>query len=272
MKLESDQESLFNPLLELMAITGVDYTLFFRALCSFACTDVGFASSTTYDPTMLLKNQESDPTDCLGLLVKSHVQILNEEITFRSQSLVAAEIASRTTFSVDVGVSNVNLGEANTQEFEPLDLPTVEEIADMWKDWAVLYRKRLIAQLPPSKRAGDGLVEADRVRKTRLLLVNPMYCLRGSILKHVLVETEKLFPAVSEAKQPMNAMYCFINTRKNRRQSMRPEPVKHQDAFKGVQRLQKIVVDNLYGRADTSEYSVDEKKAAQVWSRIPSLV
>ena len=43
---EGDLENLILPLLQLLADAGVDYHIFFRALCNFKTTDAEFAGET----------------------------------------------------------------------------------------------------------------------------------------------------------------------------------------------------------------------------------
>nr|KAJ3418717.1 hypothetical protein HK105_007941 [Polyrhizophydium stewartii] len=47
---DGDFERLIIPLLEILAETGVDYTLFFRSLCYFRCSDALFSRHITYEP------------------------------------------------------------------------------------------------------------------------------------------------------------------------------------------------------------------------------
>ncbi|KAJ2994232.1 hypothetical protein HDV02_001734 [Globomyces sp. JEL0801] len=83
--LPDDYDRLINPLLELMASTGVDYTTFFRTLCSFGCSETKYAQIVTYNPkgSHSIDNLKSSiPADSLGVLLKALLVLKEQDRIF----------------------------------------------------------------------------------------------------------------------------------------------------------------------------------------------
>ncbi|KAH9250766.1 hypothetical protein BASA81_011420 [Batrachochytrium salamandrivorans] len=92
---DTDLDQLITPLLQIMAETGVDYTLFMRSLCYFKCDDSAFALQTDYDPRGRHSGDQlsapvcvaSEPMDPLTLLLRSLSRLHLEEATVDPASI-----------------------------------------------------------------------------------------------------------------------------------------------------------------------------------------
>lgn len=200
---ESDYETIINPLLEILAATGTDYTAFFRALSSFGCSETKYTQTTSYYPEGAHspeKLRASNPTDCLGIILKSLVNLQDEDRAFLARE-VEKRVKERTS---QKEASGEVPGENEDGSFlpydialEPLGYPSLEETAKTWKCWAHMYRARLVSQLG-EKSSPDALQEEDGTRERRLKTINPKYCLRGCIIRNMIKEIEKNYPASPE--------------------------------------------------------------------------
>lgn len=224
---ESDYEILINPLLELMASTGVDYTLFFRAICSFGCEDSIYDKQVMYDPNGIHSENQlklSNPSDCLGLLLKGLYNLkeqdkkcIEKEIEkYKRQGLTVPISSQESNPSIPVdsetsdlpilppkNSDNLTLDIKNQQEqqqstdipgLKPLPFPSYDQVASSWKIWSHMYRSRILNQYPSEKRTPEYILEEDIKRQTQLKTVNPKYILRGYILQDHVKQIENLFP------------------------------------------------------------------------------
>ncbi|KAJ8324806.1 hypothetical protein O5D80_007034 [Batrachochytrium dendrobatidis] len=102
----TDMDELITPLLDIMAATGVDYTLFFRALSYFKCKDAAFSLLVAYEPfgrhreDMLDEAVRVAGTGCMDplTLLLSSLQRLHRE---HAEMLKRRSNGSMNTTSVD---------------------------------------------------------------------------------------------------------------------------------------------------------------------------
>jgi uncharacterized protein YdiU (UPF0061 family) len=179
-----DYETLINPLLELLATTSADYTLFFRALCDISLSEPLYSEASKYDPIgkhSVDELRQSNPTDCLGILLKSLQRLQDADTEFvqsENEQLLKPQLS-------DVPIEKV----------EPLPFPTLEDVANTWKLWLPLYRSRLLSHVPVAQRSNPQIVtEQDIKRQSEMKKVNPKVSLRSWILKDLMQITRQFTP------------------------------------------------------------------------------
>lgn len=173
---DRDFESIINPLLELLAKTGSDYTNFFRLLNSFSISETKFNLQVSYQPNGLHEPstlRDNPATDCLSLLLKSLSALHDVEAITRPSTPLASDI-------------------------ELSSLISLEAASDLWKNWANFYRARLISQLPVNRKTPEAMIEEDTLRQKKLKLINPKFSLRSWIVHESLGEVEKQFLPIAE--------------------------------------------------------------------------
>ncbi|EGF82082.1 hypothetical protein BATDEDRAFT_18967 [Batrachochytrium dendrobatidis JAM81] len=87
----ADMDELITPLLDIMAATGVDYTLFFRALSYFKCKDAAFSLLVAYEPFGRHREDMLDEAVRLWALVYRS-RLMNEMATENLPSSVETAI------------------------------------------------------------------------------------------------------------------------------------------------------------------------------------
>ncbi|KAJ3124938.1 hypothetical protein HK098_000710 [Nowakowskiella sp. JEL0407] len=193
---ETDLEEIILPLLQLMADTMVDYTFFFRSLCTFR---------TSPEETFLhqLTDTRSEPSNhqptCKSL------NILLDALDNLPEMLQTTSLQQS---SVDLLSANLegSLKDLTTQsdpESEPKStsritspsksqIPTYSQITTNWKLWCEKYRTRIFADslVPPDKTENtdkfkNEISGVDFHRQERMKKSNPKYVLRNWILKEL---------------------------------------------------------------------------------------
>ncbi|KAJ3276653.1 hypothetical protein HDV01_004186 [Terramyces sp. JEL0728] len=304
---QGDYDQIINPLLEILAATGVDYTFFFRSICNFGCSDVKYSQEISYLPGGIHSEEallSSEPANTLGLLLKSLATLRKEDAMY-----VAAENErlNRESFVVPTNPTKDNNstqlpsiaedGQETAAEpapipqiqapkrpgIEPLPFPSLDEIASQWKYWAHMYRTRLIAQLPNERKSTQALAEEDQARQKSLKTINPRYAMRGCMLREAMNSVNKTMPpAILNRRTSIQAKQ---NSQKGKRRGKKEDEITekveppqvniHTSSFKDVQKLLKIVVNDMYGDIAESKSgwkTEEDKLFAQSWSTPPNNV
>ncbi|KAJ3254556.1 hypothetical protein HK103_007110 [Boothiomyces macroporosus] len=304
----ADYDQIINPLLEMLAATGADYTAFFRFISTFGCSDAKYSQEISYLPEGVHSEEallNSEPVNTLGLLLKSlatlrkedadYVAAENERINRESfvvptsptketnTSQLAAIAEDETMDEADQAATSPQIPQIQVptpQMVEPLPLPTLDEVASQWKYWAHMYRTRLISQLPNERKSGQALIEEDQIRQRKLKTVNPRYIMRGYMLRDMMNSVNKIMPPFVFNRR---ASVQSKQSNKGKRRGKKDEDVVEKiefpqtnvqtSSFKDVQKLLKIVVNDIYGDVSESKtgWKTDEDKVyAQKWGELPS--
>jgi uncharacterized protein YdiU (UPF0061 family) len=213
---EQDYKSLINPLLDLLASTGADYGRFFRALTNFSCNEVEYNEMVTYDPSEKHSKQnlrKTEPQDCLGLLLKALLVLIDSEEAYIQSEIKKIEDAGLNPYipslprieeneeiepPKDAGYQTLDY--ESFPQLKPLPLPSLSDIAAAWKFWTMTYRARLMSNMGKSP---EEIKQADAKRQKLLKSVNPKYTLRRCIIQDALREIRDSTPilALKKAQQ-----------------------------------------------------------------------
>ncbi|KAJ3324158.1 hypothetical protein HDV06_000699 [Boothiomyces sp. JEL0866] len=304
----SDYDQIINPMLELLAATGVDYTAFFRSISSFGCGETKYSQEISYLPGGVHSEEallSTEPANTLALLLRSLAVLKKEDAEY-----VAAETEriNRESFVVPTSPAKENnssqlpsIAEDEPEGpeaepaaipqiqvpkppgIEPLPLPSLDEVASQWKFWAHMYRTRLIAQLSNERKSAQALMEEDHARQRKLKNINPRYVMRGYMLRDTISAVNKLMPPVIFNRRA--SMQAKQGNTKAKRRGKKDDEVADKidtsqvniqtNSFKEVQKLLKIIVNDVYGEIAESRsgWKTDEdKQFAQTWSVTPSTV
>jgi uncharacterized protein YdiU (UPF0061 family) len=193
-----DFDTLINPLLDLLAQTGADYTTFFRALCELTIFETE-SDGSKYDPDGIHNPQAlrtGKQNTCLGILLQGLLRLQDADSEF-----VAAENEKRAKL--------IAMG-AKVEIIEPLPFPTLEEVANNWKLWLPMYRSRLVSNLTAQQKSStEMLKQLDQKRQLMTRKVNPKFTMRGWILEHIsdLVQSNFAPDFEMKSKSDGNAYY-----------------------------------------------------------------
>ncbi|KAJ3361138.1 hypothetical protein HDU91_004070 [Kappamyces sp. JEL0680] len=213
---ENDFETLINPMLDLLSQTGADYTTFFRLLSRFSCDTSNFAAQTTYDSMQAHSKENllaSQPTDVLSFLLRSLYLMAEQDVLFvnaereklshsRGSIQLSQEQISRLSVSKDsprLSTTQPPAGAAKVQvpaeNLELLPLANPFDVSILWKQWAAMYKARLMGDMNPEVFKKPHLVaEEDEARCKLMQTLNPLHCLRQSVVKEAVDQVASLFP------------------------------------------------------------------------------
>ncbi|KNC97810.1 uncharacterized protein SPPG_06805 [Spizellomyces punctatus DAOM BR117] len=264
----TDLNALILPLLQLLSDAQADYTIFFRALCNFRCSDAGFASCTAWDPSHPI-NTKKATTDCLIHLLTSTERLhrlANQGLQSGTPAASVSDLdasmtgAFGTTDRKTEGQRKSTSAKQHMDEDEP---PTLEEIATRWKDWATNYRSRLLSDAPKATPMTGKPLSADLEdihRMNRMKKANPRYVLRGWIAEEVIDKVQKHVPVLDVPALPQGAKPV---------RPVPPKPIQTDDAFLEIERVLRVLVQDLWGDiADSNSgwRDDDDRNAAERWA------
>jgi uncharacterized protein YdiU (UPF0061 family) len=236
-----DFDTLINPLLDLLAQTGADYTTFFRALCELTIYETEITESSKYDPDGVHSPQAlrtGKQNTCLGILLQGLLKLQDADSEF-----VATENERRSKL--------IAMG-AQMEKIEPLPFPSLEEIANSWKLWLPMYRSRLLANLTAQQKSSiETLKQMDQKGQLMIKKVNPKFSMRGWILQHISEHVETNFAPEFEVKTKSDGSSSYT-------------PSSSQiSAIEELNRLFRVLVVNAFGDQEISgeaaEYELHEK-------------
>jgi uncharacterized protein YdiU (UPF0061 family) len=205
---ENDFEDLINPLLSIMATSGVDYTCFFRELSFFSCGETEFNKAIEFQPKgahSVEKLRKSEQKECLGMVLKSLLKLRDEDSAFvqaqvkklKDQGILPPQKLD--TINEDGGEVTDRLRSSGYgydpniyPDTIPLSLPTLEEMAAEFKFWAATYRARLLSQ--NKVKGSTDINNDDQLRKVKLMAKNPKFVPRDYILNEVMKELKADMP------------------------------------------------------------------------------
>lgn len=193
-------KTIINPLLEILAATGVDYCAFFRAISNFSCSEAKYNISISYQPEGIHSEQSlrtSNPTDCLGLILKSLLALRDEERKYLDEEIekLKKEMSHKNESEKNESKNQKTFDPATFPQLKPLPFPTLEEISVTWKFWTQTYRMRLLGQ------TSTEITQDDAIRQRQLKKsVNPKYLPRNYIMNQVFQEIYEKIPPVVEKK------------------------------------------------------------------------
>jgi hypothetical protein len=243
---ETDLDDIIHPLLQLLADTMVDYSIFFRTLCNFATSPKHVFQSQLIDTDV-----SEIKCNCLSLLLEA---LKNTSLSDDNLMGVSNESSNKENLLIENSVSE-----------ESDAIPTSAEITAKWKSWAEKYRLRALADSFSTRRQSIATEDLEKQhlmedlnRQKRMKRANPKYLPRNWILKDLADKCLKE-PALQPQRLPSPERKSRTAGLVNREGSSRPvsremsEKMSVEGGFKDTETALRIMLEDIWGDISESE-------------------